>query len=71
MPSAAWQSAEPGNVAASLSKLHPLIADAPFRRQAGATARAAFDRAFTREAMVAAYLNALHIAPPMPEETPR
>jgi glycosyltransferase involved in cell wall biosynthesis len=56
---------------ASLAALQPLLADRAHRQQAGHIAQQAFTRLFTREAMTAAYLNALNMAPvPQPEPLP-
>ena len=47
------------DIAASVNRLRPLLADASTRRVTGQAARAAFERTFTRDAMVEAYLQAV------------
>jgi len=54
----------PDDVEASAAALEPLLADAALRRALGRRGRAAFESHFTRDAMTAAYLEALGIAPP-------
>jgi glycosyltransferase involved in cell wall biosynthesis len=48
-----------GSNVASLETLRPLMSNPDVREQAGKASRAAFERAFTREAMVAGYVDAL------------
>ena len=47
------------SAAISLDTLRPLLGNAAVRRDAGKASRAAFERAFTRKAMAAAYLEAM------------
>lgn len=54
--------------AAAAISLRPLLADAAQRRSAGALARAAFERSFTQQAMIDAYLQAMQIAPALASE---
>ncbi|HZL34735.1 MAG TPA: glycosyltransferase family 4 protein [Tepidisphaeraceae bacterium] len=54
-------SMQPGDLRSSLAALQPLLADAGVRRSAGANARAAFERSFTREAMAGAYIDAMQL----------
>ena len=57
-------SLEAENLAASVAALRPLLTDASLRADAGHRARVGFSKHFTREAMVAAYLDLLGLSQP-------
>jgi len=47
----------------NLASLEPLLASSEARAQAGAVARTAFERHFTRQAMIDAYVQTLELVP--------
>ena len=57
-------SLDAGDHPASLDVLRPLLMDAALRAESGHRARVGFSRHFTREAMVAAYLDLLRLSQP-------
>jgi glycosyltransferase involved in cell wall biosynthesis len=58
----------PADADVSFDALRPLLENASLRRKLGNASRAGFDRSFTREAMVAAYIETLSVGPRAPAE---